>query len=107
VDEWSYHDSIATNILVLNVKDPFGVSLKTDGSACEVWKSLEDIYMHQTSMAISCALCNLNTTYFVPGMLVTDHTVVMHKLQQAVNDMGTSITDSVFRMTPIMSLGES
>jgi hypothetical protein len=36
-DEWSYHDGIATSILILNVKDPVGVGLKTDGSAYKAW----------------------------------------------------------------------
>jgi hypothetical protein len=106
-NEWSYRDGITTSILVLNIKDPVGVSLKTDGSACEAWKSLEDIYACQTDMAISRTLRKLNTTYFVPGMSVMDHTAVMHKLQRAANDVGASITDGVFRMTFIASLGES
>jgi hypothetical protein len=40
-------------------------------------------------------------------MSVTDHAAVMRKLQRAANDVGASITDGVFRMTFIASLGES
>ncbi|KAJ7787585.1 hypothetical protein B0H14DRAFT_2215429, partial [Mycena olivaceomarginata] len=39
-DEWDYRDEITTSILVLNVKDPVGIGLKTDGSAYNAWKSL-------------------------------------------------------------------
>jgi hypothetical protein len=106
-DEWSYRDGITTSILVLNVKDPVGVGLKTDGSTYEAWRSLKEIYARQTDMAISRALCELNTTYFVSGMSVVDHAAVMRKLQRAANDVGTAITNGVFRMTFIASLGES
>jgi hypothetical protein len=105
-DEWDYRDGITTSILVLNVKDPVGVGLKTDGSAYNAWKSLVDIYAHQTDMAISRGLRDLNTTYYAPGMLVVDHTAVMRKLQRAANNVGANITDGVFHMTFIASLGE-
>jgi NAD(P)H-dependent flavin oxidoreductase YrpB (nitropropane dioxygenase family) len=105
-DKWDYCNGITTSILVLNVKDPVGISLKTDGSACNAWKSLVDIYAHQTDMAISCVLRDLNTTYYAPGMSVVDHTAVMCKLQRTANNFGTNITDGVFRMTFIASLGE-
>ncbi|KAJ7867736.1 hypothetical protein B0H14DRAFT_3441654 [Mycena olivaceomarginata] len=97
-DEWDYCDGITTSILVLNVKDPIGVGLKTNGSAYDAWKSLVDIYAHQTDMAISCVLRDLNTTYYAPG--------IMCKLHRAANNFGTNITDGVFRMTFIASLGE-
>jgi hypothetical protein len=38
LEEWMHRDSLATSLLVLNVKDPVGVGLKTDGSAREAWK---------------------------------------------------------------------
>ncbi|KAJ6493358.1 hypothetical protein C8R45DRAFT_793111, partial [Mycena sanguinolenta] len=40
LEEWTHRDGMATSILVLNVKDPVGIGLKTDGTAYEVWKSL-------------------------------------------------------------------
>jgi hypothetical protein len=105
-DEWDYRDGITTSILVLNVKDPVGVGLKTDGSAYNAWKSLVDIYARQTDMAISRALRDLNTTYYAPGMTVVEHAAVMRKLQRAANDVGAATTDGVFRMTFIASLGD-
>ncbi|KAJ7364849.1 hypothetical protein DFH08DRAFT_950403 [Mycena albidolilacea] len=85
-DEWDYHDGITTSILILNVKDPVGIGLKTDGSA----RVLRD----------------LNTTYYAPGMSVVDHATVMRKLQCTANDVGANITDGVFRMIFIASLGK-
>ncbi|KAJ6506734.1 hypothetical protein C8R45DRAFT_816884, partial [Mycena sanguinolenta] len=38
--EWTHHDEMATSILVLNVKDPIGIGLKSDGTAHDAWKSL-------------------------------------------------------------------
>ncbi|KAJ7340602.1 hypothetical protein DFH08DRAFT_963478 [Mycena albidolilacea] len=96
-----------TSILVLNVKDPVGVGLKTDGSAYDARKSLVDIDACQTDMAISRALCDLNTTYYAPGMTVVEHAAVMRKLQRAANNVGAAITDGVFWMTFIASLSES
>jgi hypothetical protein len=87
-----------TSILVLNVKDPVSVGLKTDGSAYNAWKSLVDIYARQTDMAISCALRDLNMTYYTPGMTVVEHTTVMRKLQHAANDVGAAITDDLHRI---------
>ncbi|KAJ6518595.1 hypothetical protein C8R45DRAFT_794839, partial [Mycena sanguinolenta] len=41
LEEWTHCDSLATSLLVLNIKDPVGVGLKTDGTAHEAWTSLE------------------------------------------------------------------
>jgi hypothetical protein len=105
-DKWDYRDRITTSILVLNIKDPVGVGLKTDGSAYNAWKSLVDIYAHQTDMVINCALCDLNTTYYVHGMAVVEHAAVMCKHQHTANNVGAAITNGVFQMIFIVSLGE-
>ncbi|KAJ6464938.1 hypothetical protein C8R45DRAFT_783774, partial [Mycena sanguinolenta] len=39
-EEWAHRDSLATSLLVLNVKDPVGVGLRTNGTAREAWTSL-------------------------------------------------------------------
>ncbi|KAJ7616573.1 hypothetical protein FB45DRAFT_709304, partial [Roridomyces roridus] len=39
-DEWKHRDAMAKAMIVLNVKDPIGLGLKTDGSAAEAWSSL-------------------------------------------------------------------
>jgi hypothetical protein len=106
LDEWAYRDGIALSILILNTKDPVGVGLKTDGSAHDAWKSLEDIYARQTDMALSRAQRELNSTYLAPGASVVEHAATMRKLRQAANDIGAGITDSVFRLTFITSLSE-
>jgi hypothetical protein len=106
INEWMYRDGIALSILILNTKDPVGVGLRTDGSAYNAWKSLEDIYARQTDMALSRAQRELNSTYLAPGASVIDHAATMRKLRQAANDVGTAITDSVFRSTFITSLSE-
>jgi len=43
-EEWHHRDGLATSLLTLNVKDPVGIGLKTDGTAREAWLSLESVY---------------------------------------------------------------
>ncbi|KAJ7060785.1 hypothetical protein C8F01DRAFT_952073, partial [Mycena amicta] len=39
-DEWTHRNAMALALLVLNVKDPIGLGMKTDGMAAEAWTSL-------------------------------------------------------------------
>ncbi|KAJ7762923.1 hypothetical protein B0H16DRAFT_1805666, partial [Mycena metata] len=39
-EEWQHRDAIATALLVLNVKNPVGLGLKTDGTAAQAMQSL-------------------------------------------------------------------
>ncbi|KAJ7083467.1 hypothetical protein C8R44DRAFT_652188, partial [Mycena epipterygia] len=39
-EEWMHRDAIATALLILNVKNPVGLGLKTDGTAAEALESL-------------------------------------------------------------------
>ncbi|KAJ7619739.1 hypothetical protein FB45DRAFT_716203, partial [Roridomyces roridus] len=40
LEEWTYRDGVVTSMLVLNVKNPVGLGLISDGTAVEAWKSL-------------------------------------------------------------------
>ncbi|KAF7371605.1 Retrovirus-related pol polyprotein [Mycena venus] len=53
LEEWIYRDGVATSILILNVKDPVGLGLKTDGTAREAWQLLEDIYGRVSDIGLS------------------------------------------------------
>ncbi|KAJ7170660.1 hypothetical protein C8R43DRAFT_847165, partial [Mycena crocata] len=39
-EEWTHRDAMATAMILLNVKNPVGLGLKTDGTAAEAMQSL-------------------------------------------------------------------
>ncbi|PBK88375.1 hypothetical protein ARMGADRAFT_904009, partial [Armillaria gallica] len=39
-DEWTFRDQLAHSHIVLNVLDPIGLGVKTDGTAKECWESI-------------------------------------------------------------------
>jgi hypothetical protein len=105
-DEWNYRDGLATSLLTLNVKDPVGVGLKSDGTAREPWLSLETVYGRVSNLALSHAVRELNTTYHAAGTPMTEHVVTMRTLRVAANDMGAKVEDPMFRTIFINSLNK-
>ncbi|KAF8192017.1 hypothetical protein K438DRAFT_1830420 [Mycena galopus ATCC 62051] len=82
LEEWVHQDSLATSLLVLNVKDPVDVGLKTNGTAREAWKSLEDVHGRITDLGPTVA--------------------TMRGLWAAANDMGTRIDDPQFLLRTLL-----
>ncbi|KAF7358895.1 Retrovirus-related pol polyprotein [Mycena sanguinolenta] len=106
LEEWIHRDGMATSILVLNVKDPVGLGLKTDGTAHEAWKSLKDVYGRVTDLGLSRAMRELNTTTSTTGTPMVEHAATMRRLWRHANDMGARIADPMFRTIFINSLNE-
>jgi hypothetical protein len=106
LEEWRHRDAIATALLVLNVKNPVGLGLKTDGTAAEAMQSLEDNHNKVTDMGLVNTLRDLHTAYLVPGTPMPEHVSRLRNLWQAANDMGGKIDDSAFRSIFISLLGE-
>jgi hypothetical protein len=106
--EWVHRDSLATSLLllVLNVRDPVGVGLKTNGSVCEAWKSLEDVYGRVTDLGLSRAVRELNSMYLATNAPMGEHITTMCRLWVAASDVGAKIEDAQFRMIFMTSLNE-
>ncbi|KAJ7790066.1 hypothetical protein B0H14DRAFT_3502077 [Mycena olivaceomarginata] len=105
-DEWTHRDAMGVAMLVLNVKNPVGLGLKTDGTATEAMQSLEDNHNKVTDMGLVNALRDLHNAYLVPGTPMPEHVSRLRNLWQVANDMGAKIEDSGFRSIFISLPGE-
>ncbi|CAK5281443.1 unnamed protein product [Mycena citricolor] len=106
LDEWVYRDSIAKALIVLNVKDPIGLGIKTDGTAAEAWSSLTSNYGQNNPMAQLHAKRDLHTTFLRPGVPILEHVLRMRNLWKQANDVGASVTNDQFKSIFIGSLNE-
>lgn len=105
-EEFTHRDASAVALLVLNVKNPVGLGLKTDGTAAEALKSLDDNFNKKTGIGLVNALRELHNAYLVPGTPMLEHVARVRELWQTANDMGAGITDDGFRTIFISLLGE-
>ena len=106
LDEWTHRDSMALALIVLNIKDPVGLGVKTDGTAAEAWKSLEDNHSRVNKMGLVLAKRELHTTFLAPGTPIGEHVARLCSLWVKANDMGATILDEEFVSIFIGSLGE-
>jgi hypothetical protein len=106
-EEWQHHNAIATALLLLNVKNPVGLGLKTDGTAAKAMKSLEDNHNKVTDIGLVNTLRDPHTTYLVPGTPMAEHISRLCNLWQVVNNMGSEIDDLGFHTIFMSLLGEA
>jgi hypothetical protein len=105
-DEWMHRDAMTTAFLVLNVKNPVALGLKSNGRAKEAMESLEENHNEVTEMGLVNALRELHTAFLVPGTPMSEHVARLCSLWQIANDQGGKIDDAGFRTIFISLLGE-
>ncbi|KAF7318315.1 hypothetical protein HMN09_00340300 [Mycena chlorophos] len=111
LDEWRHRDGMAKALIVLNVKDPVGLGLKTDGTAAEAWDSLVTNHKRVNQMALIQARRELVTTFLQPGTPIQEHVALLRNLHRKANDQGAKVNDEEFRTifigyTPLTSSAE-
>jgi hypothetical protein len=66
-EEWDQHDAYVQGLIILNVKNPVGHGVKTDGTALETWKSLTDHFDAVTDLGLMDAENRLCLIKYVDG----------------------------------------
>ncbi len=103
--EWVFRDQLAHSHIVLNVLDPIGLGVKTDGMAKECWDSIIEEHAKKTDMALSEAEASLNATKFDGNSDINAHVADLHTKRHAVNDLrATALTDQEFKGIIIRSI---
>ncbi len=96
-DEWTFCDQLAHSHIVLNILDPIGLGVRTDGTAKECWESIIAEHAKKTDMALSEAETSLNTVKFDGTGDLDAHISELHTKKLTVNDLcKTPLTDQEF-----------
>lgn len=104
-DEWVFRDQLAHSHIVLNVLDPIGLGVKTDGTAKECWDSIIAEHAKKTDMALSEAEASLNSAKFDGNSDINAHVADLRTKRRAVNDLRTmALTDQEFKGIIIRSI---
>ncbi|KAK0214020.1 hypothetical protein IW262DRAFT_1466584 [Armillaria fumosa] len=105
LDEWIFCDQLAHSHIILNVLDPIGLGVRTDGTAKECWDSITAEHAKKTDMALSEAEASLNAAKFDSNSDINLHVADLRTKQCAVNDLRTmALTDKEFKGIIIRSI---
>jgi hypothetical protein len=72
-EEWDQRDAYVQGMIVLNVKNPVGHGVKTNGTALETWKSLTDRLDAVTDLGLMDAENRLHTIKYAEGSDLDAH----------------------------------
>ncbi|KAF8227671.1 hypothetical protein L208DRAFT_1054461, partial [Tricholoma matsutake] len=100
-------DAYVQGMIVLNVKNPVGHGIKTDGTALETWKSLPDHLDTITDLGLMDAENRLHTIKYMEGSDLDAHFAALHIGCQRVNNQGGTVTDAQFCMIMLGSMPKS
>ncbi len=104
-DEWVFRNQLTHSHIVLNVLDPIGLGVKTDGTAQECWNSIIAEHAKKTDMALSEAEASLNSAKFDGNSDINAHIADLRMKRWAVNDLCMmALTDQEFKGIIIHSI---
>jgi gag-polypeptide of LTR copia-type len=87
-EEWDQHNPYVQGLIILNVKNPVGHSVKTDGTALEKWKSLTDHFDTITDLGLMDAKNRLHAIKYTDGGDLDVHFTALHIVWEKVNNQG-------------------
>jgi gag-polypeptide of LTR copia-type len=93
-EEWDQHDAYVQGLIILNVKNPVGHGVKTDGIAVQTWKSLTDHFNAVPDLGLMDAKNRLCVIKYVDGGDLDAHFASLHVAWEKVNNQGGTMTDS-------------
>jgi hypothetical protein len=91
----------------LNIKNPVGHGVKTDGTALETWKSLTDHFNAVTDLGLMDAENRLHAIKYADGGDLDAHFSALHIAWEKVNNQGGQMTDPQFCMIVLGSMPKS
>ncbi|PBK72085.1 hypothetical protein ARMSODRAFT_1016071 [Armillaria solidipes] len=104
-NEWTFRDQLAHSHIILNVLDPIGLGVRTDGTAKECWESIIAEHVKKTDMALSEAETSLNAVKFDSTGDLDAYISELRTKKLAVNDLHkTPLTDQEFHGIIIRSI---
>ncbi|PPQ72484.1 hypothetical protein CVT25_000136 [Psilocybe cyanescens] len=106
-EEWDARDAWCLLAICQNVKNAVGLGLKTNGTAAEAWKSLEDRYNLSSDLARVYAQRELRAVIMTDGEDFRTHLSTLHIKHKRANAVGANVTDSDFREIILASLPSS
>ncbi|KAF8637816.1 hypothetical protein AX16_010734 [Volvariella volvacea WC 439] len=107
LEEWSQRDGYALGMIILNVKDPVGLGLKTDGTAHEAWESIRRNNDTTSELATLRAEDELHALKFNEGEDFDAHVAQLRLLWERANRKGAGITAMRFQAILLRSLPSS
>ncbi|KAK0186582.1 hypothetical protein F5146DRAFT_1142956 [Armillaria mellea] len=97
-DEWKFCDQLAHSHIVLNILDPIGLGVRTNGTVKQCWDSIIAEHVKKTNMALSEAQTSLNAIKFDGNSNLNVHVSDLHTKRLAINNLhNTPLTDQEFR----------
>jgi len=95
-------DAYVQGLVVLNVKNPVGHGVKTDGTTLQTWKSLTDHF--DAVINSENRLCAIK---YADGSNLNAHFAALCIAWEKVNNQGGSMTDAQFHMIVLRSMPKS
>jgi hypothetical protein len=91
-------------MVVLNVKNPIGHGVKTDGNAADAWKSLTDIQDAVSDVGRINAETELQSIHHTDGASLDEHIKALRTAWNKLNAQGGKMADSDFRIIILSSM---
>jgi len=103
-EEWKQRNAYAKGMVVLNVKNPIGHGVKTDGTAAEAWKSLTDIQDAVSDIGKINADAKLHSIRHTDGADLDEHVRALRTAWNWYNTQGGAMTDADFCIVILASM---
>jgi len=103
-EEWKQRNAYAKGMVILNVKNPIGHGVKTDGTAAEAWKSLTDVYDAVSDVGKINADAKLRAIRHTDGADLEVHFCALRTAWSRLNAQGGGMSDADFRIIIIASM---
>ena len=103
-EEWQQHNAYAKGMVVLNVKNPIGHGVKTDGTAAEAWKSLTDIQDAVSDIGKINTDTKLRSIHHTDGADLDEHIRALRTAWNRYNTQGGAMTDADFCIIILASM---
>jgi len=97
-EEWDQRDAYVQGLIILNVKNPVGHGVRTDGTGLEMWKSLTDHFDTVTDLGLMDAKNRLCAIRYLEGSDLNAHFAGLCVRWERVNNQGGTMTDVQFCM---------
>src|SRR5215469_10365167 len=100
-EEWEQRNAYAKGMIALNVKNPIGVGLMTQGTAAEAWESLISIHDQKSALKRIQLEDELKAIKYIEGTDIKIHFATLRLAWSRANEQGSSIGDEEFGLTAI------
>lgn len=94
--EWLRGENLARAHIILNVVDPASFGISESMPVVEIWSTLRSMFEVTNPTLVADMRMKIQTTYWEPGVPITDHFARAREFLRVANNTGGSITDAEF-----------